>query len=193
MPSAFPTVPRQRWACSPAARWDQGTQTSERGDRLDSLGFDWCRWLGRGTTRCWPAAKQPRRLRSGEVPGGMWGGAKPYVTVEALVGVRERSQAWSGRRARGRVGSPQRRLWRRRRTACSLTCARKGVFIGQERRKIASPELRDPQWRRHGTEAVGDVLRADGQWRKAVRAGASARRLCGTGLGVGKESRPVGT
>jgi hypothetical protein len=37
------------------------------------------------------------------------------------------------------------------------------------------------------------VLRADGQWRKAVRAGASARWLRGTGLGVGDESRPVGT
>jgi hypothetical protein len=68
-----------------------------------------------------------------------------------------------------------------------------GVFIGQERRKIVSPEIHDPLWRRHGAEAVGDVLRADGQWRKAACAGASAWQPLGTGLGVGNESRPVGT
>jgi hypothetical protein len=56
-----------------------------------------------------------------------------------------------------------------------LTGARKemtlGVFIGQEHREVASPELHDSQCRRHGAEAVGDVRLADDQWRKAARAG----------------------
>jgi hypothetical protein len=37
------------------------------------------------------------------------------------------------------------------------------------------------------------VRRADDQWWKAVCAGASVLRPRGTGLGVGSESRPVGT
>jgi hypothetical protein len=78
-----------------------------------------------------------------------------------------------------------------------LTGARKettlGVFIGQERCEAASPELHDPQCHRHGTEAIGNVRLADGQWRKAARAGAIVLWPRGVGLGVGNESRPVGT
>jgi hypothetical protein len=70
-----------------------------------------------------------------------------------------------------------------RRLCCSgVRKERQGVFIGQQRSKVVSPELRWPQWRRHGAEAVDDVRRADGQWRKAVRAPMSARRPRGLGI-----------
>jgi hypothetical protein len=126
----------------------------------------------------------------------MRGGAKPYVIVEALV------EVWEGDQRLGRVGEQAGGRF----TAVALmamaadrllTGARKettlGVFIGPERREAASPELRDLQCRRHGAEAVGDVQLADDQWRKAARAGASVLWPPGTGLGVGNESRPVGT
>jgi hypothetical protein len=48
---------------------------------------------------------------------------------------------------------------------------RQGVFIGQQCSKAVSPELRWPQWRRHGAEAVGDGggLTANGGRRCARR------------------------
>jgi hypothetical protein len=57
------------------------------------------------------------------------------------------------------------------------------VFIGQQRSKAVSPELRWPQWQRHGRGGGGDVRPAGGQWQKAVRAAASVERPRGTGLG----------
>jgi hypothetical protein len=98
VPSALPNRTPTTVARSPAARWGPGRQTNELGVRLDSLGVDWCWRLGRGTTRWWPVARQPRRLHGGGVPGEVCGRAKPYVIVEALV------EVWEGDQRLGRAG-----------------------------------------------------------------------------------------
>jgi hypothetical protein len=68
---------------------------------------------------------------------------------------------------------------------------RQGGFIGRATLQGGFSLSSCAQWRRHGAEEVGDVRRADGQWWKAVRARACARRARGTDLGVGSVSRPV--
>jgi hypothetical protein len=119
----------------------------------------------------------------------------------------ELSHKWSGRLwwtfgkvARGSVRPGSKRRSRLTTTALMVTAAG-GVFSGARKewpgrgfyRPGASQETSPERhaYRNHGMggKAVGDVQRASGQWRMAVRPRACARRPRVAGLGVGGVSR----
>jgi hypothetical protein len=157
MPLAFTTVPLRRRASSPVARWDRRMQKNGRGDRLDSRGVDLCQWLGRRRARRWPAARQPRRLRGGEVSGEMWGGARSCVAVGARVESREELRVVGGSRARTEERAHRQRQWRTvAASVCSVACKRKkgGGFKGPAVCRGGFSQDPCAQWRRHGVEAV---------------------------------------
>jgi hypothetical protein len=157
MPLAFTTVPLRRRVSSPMARWDRRMQTNGRGDRLDTRGVYPCRWLGQRRARRWPAARQPRRLRDGEVSGEMWGGARPCVAVGARVESREELRVVGGSRARTEERAHRRRQWRTMAASvCSVARKRKkgGGFKGPAARQGGFSQDSCAQWRRHGVKAV---------------------------------------
>jgi hypothetical protein len=163
-------------------------QTRERGDRLDSLWFDWCRGLGRETALWRPAARQPRHLRGGEVP------TKCGVELSHM-------QLWKlwwrlGKESKNSVGLESKRKGRFTAAALMATAAdsvfsgvhkeeTRGGFIGQERRKAASPERSGLQEPRHGRQggwrhAVGLRAVAEGSAPARVCAAAACRRPRGS-------------
>jgi formylglycine-generating enzyme required for sulfatase activity len=132
-------------------------------------------WLERRGVRRWPTARQWQHGRR-----GLGSGEKPvmlghHMRLGARVGAREELWCTGLPRARAEQGVHRRRLARVREGV-------EGGFISLGARRGGCSQRRGLQWQRHGVEAVGDVRPADGQWRKAARAGASVLWPRGTGL-----------
>jgi hypothetical protein len=94
-------------ACSPAARWGTGMQTSGRDVKLGSPAIDWWRRIGRGGRRRAAVAAQRRRGRGSSDGGEERGDAQQCAAPEASMWPRE-----DARQVPGLGGSAEERACR---------------------------------------------------------------------------------
>jgi hypothetical protein len=161
---------------------------------LDSRGVDLRRWFDRRSARRWPAARQRRHDRRGSDSGAMRGKVGHVCVGELRWGLGKSLERWWFVGTSGARSSPTAPMAGGGDRLLAGACkGRKGVFIGQAARRGGFARVSCPQERRQGRGGGWQRAAVGDQWRKVARAQACALWPCGTSLGAGGVSRPVGT